>query len=138
MIEDILPRLSKVKQTSRGNWLARCPAHDDKSPSLTIHAADDGRVLCKCWAGCSFAEIAEATGLGWEPWFPPKQASDFKPPIRRPYPAADVLEAVAGEIILAAVIVSDVAQGKEPSPEERDLLLVAASRMAEAGRLALG
>lgn len=33
-------------------WVARCPAHDDRNPSLSIHDATDGRVLVHCHAGC--------------------------------------------------------------------------------------
>ena len=28
-----------------GGWMARCPAHDDRAPSLSICEADDGKVL---------------------------------------------------------------------------------------------
>jgi putative DNA primase/helicase len=33
-------------------WLARCPAHDDRTPSLSLRDADDGKVLVRCHAGC--------------------------------------------------------------------------------------
>jgi hypothetical protein len=33
-------------------WVARCPAHEDHNPSLSLKDADDGRVLVKCHAGC--------------------------------------------------------------------------------------
>jgi hypothetical protein len=36
-----------------GGWMARCPAHDDREPSLSIHEADDGKVLVRCHAGCA-------------------------------------------------------------------------------------
>lgn len=35
-----------------GDWMARCPAHDDNAPSLSIRQADDGKVLVRCHAGC--------------------------------------------------------------------------------------
>jgi hypothetical protein len=35
-----------------GGWMARCPAHDDREPSLSIRDADDGKVLVRCHAGC--------------------------------------------------------------------------------------
>ena len=34
-----------------GGWMARCPAHDDRAPSLSIRDADDGKVLVHCHAG---------------------------------------------------------------------------------------
>ncbi len=35
-----------------GGWMARCPAHDDREPSLSIRDADNGKVLVRCHAGC--------------------------------------------------------------------------------------
>jgi hypothetical protein len=137
VIGDILTRLEKVKQTGRSNWLACCPAHDDKRPSMTLHEADDGRILCHCWTGCSFEAIVNAVGLGWEPWFPPKINDDFKPPVRRPYPAADVLAAVADETILVALAACDMAHGVSLSEEDRERLWTAHSRIVQA-REAIG
>lgn len=37
---------------SGAGWMARCPAHEDGTPSLSIGDAD-GRVLVYCHAGCS-------------------------------------------------------------------------------------
>jgi hypothetical protein len=34
-------------------WMARCPTHDDREPSLSIRDADDGKVLVRCHAGCN-------------------------------------------------------------------------------------
>jgi hypothetical protein len=146
VIEDILPRLDKVKRTGKGNWLACCPAHDDKSPSLTIHEAADGRILVKCFAGCSFEEIKEAVGLGWEPWFPPKDstiemhrnAAEFAPAIRRPFPAGDVLEALAAESMIVSVAACNLGNGYELTHGDKDRLLLAMNRIDEGRRLALG
>lgn len=138
MIEDILSRLDKVKRTAKGNWLACCPAHDDRSPSLTIHQADDGRVLCRCWSGCSFPEIVAAVGLGFDPWFPEKLEGDFKGPIRRPYPAADILAAVSDDAMKVAVTVANLANGEKITPEDYMELLAAAGRIATAKEIALG
>src|SRR5476651_1498349 len=41
-------------------WTARCPAHDDKTPSLSIRDADDGKLLVYCFAGCASEEVIGA------------------------------------------------------------------------------
>lgn len=47
------------------DWMARCPAHDDRKPSLAIRDADDGKVLVRCHAGCDQARvIAALSSLG--------------------------------------------------------------------------
>ncbi|MBL4591798.1 MAG: AAA family ATPase [Phycisphaerales bacterium] len=50
------------KQSGTG-WMCRCPAHDDRNPSLSITPGDDGRALLKCHAGCSTESVIEAIGL---------------------------------------------------------------------------
>jgi hypothetical protein len=40
-----------------GGWMARCPAHDDLTPSLSICATDDGKVLVHCHAGCGQEQV---------------------------------------------------------------------------------
>jgi hypothetical protein len=51
-----------VKRTGPNNWLACCPAHEDKSPSFTLHANPDGRILANCFSGCSFPDIVRPSG----------------------------------------------------------------------------
>jgi len=49
-------------------WTARCPAHDDRNPSLSISTGKDGKVLLRCHAGCDQAQVIvalRARGL-WE------------------------------------------------------------------------
>ncbi|HLW82620.1 MAG TPA: hypothetical protein VKS20_11345 [Candidatus Acidoferrales bacterium] len=43
--------------------MTRCPAHADRSPSLSIREGSDGRVLLHCFAGCSLEAVCEATGI---------------------------------------------------------------------------
>lgn len=59
--EALLSRLPGVRRTSRG-WVARCPAHPDNNPSLSIKEGERG-VLLKCWAGCDLVAICQALGL---------------------------------------------------------------------------
>ena len=50
-------------------FMCRCPAHDDRSPSLSIKDADNGKILLHCFAGCTFEDVTCALrdmGL-WEP-----------------------------------------------------------------------
>lgn len=52
------------KQKGHG-WEARCPAHEDRKPSMTITTGDDGRALVYCHAdkGCTIEAITAAVGL---------------------------------------------------------------------------
>ena len=61
-VDDILRRLERVKRNGAG-WTARCPAHDDRSPSLSVGTGSDGRVLLRCHAGCEPEAVVGALGL---------------------------------------------------------------------------
>lgn len=57
-LEAILRRLKGVRQSGDGR-LARCPAHPDKNPSLSVRE-ENGRVLLHCFAGCAVEAICAA------------------------------------------------------------------------------
>jgi len=58
----ILAKLTDVTRTGRG-WMARCPAHDDHTPSLSVRVAEDGHVLVKCFAECTVEKVVAAVGM---------------------------------------------------------------------------
>jgi hypothetical protein len=62
--------LLQAQRTSAGRWKARCPAHADRSPSLSIRQGDDGRVLLHCFAGCALDSILAALKLSSHDLFP--------------------------------------------------------------------
>jgi len=55
----------KVKASAGGQYSAQCSAHEDHRPSLRLKAADDGKVLITCQAGCKPEAVIEALGLRW-------------------------------------------------------------------------
>lgn len=57
----VLGKLRGVKE-ARNGWMARCPCHDDSTPSLSV-TARNGKVLLHCHAGCSVERIVAALGL---------------------------------------------------------------------------
>ena len=61
-INALLGQLDNVRQRGAGKWSALCPAHPDKTPSLSISEGEKG-VLIKCWAGCYLSEICSALGI---------------------------------------------------------------------------
>jgi len=62
-LNSILRKLQSVRQQSNGSWTARCPAHDDQHPSLSIKL-DGDHILFKCFAGCTTEQICAALGIG--------------------------------------------------------------------------
>jgi DNA primase len=62
-IVNVLSRLDAVSMRGTGQWRARCPAHDDSQPSLSVRETVGGGVLLFCFAGCETADVVAALGL---------------------------------------------------------------------------
>jgi hypothetical protein len=63
-VAGILARLDGVRRRRDGGYIARCPAHEDHEPSLSIDESATGKVLLFCHAGCSYPEIVHAVYEG--------------------------------------------------------------------------
>lgn len=57
-----LDRLEGVRARGANKWSARCPAHNDTSPSLSVAEAGE-KILIHCFSGCAPLSIMEAVGL---------------------------------------------------------------------------
>jgi len=64
-----LNKLNGVRQTRHG-WMACCPAHHDRTPSLSLRIGNDGTTLIYCFAGCSIKQICDALGITPSDLFP--------------------------------------------------------------------
>lgn len=56
--EEVARRLGGRRNGS--GWSARCPAHNDRNPSLSISEGEGGRVLLHCHAGCAQEAVIDA------------------------------------------------------------------------------
>lgn len=73
--ELVLPRLSGIKKLADG-YSARCPAHDDSSPSLSVKAGRDQPVVLYCHAGCDQDKILTELGLTFADISAPREDND--------------------------------------------------------------
>ena len=86
IVEDFVSRLEKVIRTGSNKYMAVCPAHEDKSPSLAITEAQDGRILIHCFAGCGTLDVVESVGMELSDLFPPDSSVDinvYRKPVLR-------------------------------------------------------
>ena len=133
----LVERLEGVRKTGSAKWIARCPAHEDKSPSLAIRECDDGTTLIHCFAQCPPLEILHAIGLELRDLFPARLDDDVKAK-RRPFDAMDVLRCVAHEVQIVACVVSDFLNDKEIGIEDWERTQLAAERLWSAVEVASG
>jgi DNA primase len=140
-IDKVLHGLGGVKRTGPGKWIARCPAHDDRRPSLSIREAEDHKVLLKCWSGCGAAEIVNALGLSLSDLFPQDRrnlSEHSTGPTRRPWEFKDALQGIAHEATVARLILEDARNGRPLDAETLDRLALAEERISDAARIAGG
>jgi CHC2 zinc finger len=108
-LENLLSHLDKVKRTGKDSYLACCPAHADKSPSLTVREASDGRILIHCFAGCDTESVLSSIGMTFDDLFPERDIQPGKPD-RRPFEV--LIVAHAGRSILDKSAYSEADQAR--------------------------
>jgi hypothetical protein len=126
--DTLLSRLERVRKTGHGRWTCRCPAHDDRGPSLAVRELDDGRVLLHCFAGCEVQAVLDALGLAFENLFPVRIGGDFVKRERRPFSAMDVLRCLSFEALILHQYATCMAKGEALTAEAKERLLTAATR----------
>ena len=109
--QQLIDRLEYVRSTGKDKWTARCPAHEDRDPSLSISEAPDGRVLVKCFGGCGALDVITAVGLTWDVLFPPNQ--------ERYRPLHSRRKDEAHERMVIAICDADRAAGKRLSKADK-------------------
>lgn len=124
-MEILMNQLEQVKRTGKGRFIARCPSHGDKHPSLAIREKDDGVILLHCFAGCDVGSVVGALGMDLSDLYPKNEFSNRKTE-KRPFNASDLLILASWESLLASIIACDIYKGKL---NDKDRLLVAAGRL---------
>ena len=89
-ILDALRQHGHTPKKASGGWTCCCPAHEDRNPSLSIKAGEDGRVLVYCHShNCPAEAIVKAVGLGMADLMPDSASGTWKTSkaARKPLPA---------------------------------------------------
>ncbi len=126
----LLDRLEGVKQVGPNRWVAKCPAHNDRSPSLSVSLGDDGKLLIWCFAGCGAADVMAAVGLELSDLYPELLKHHSAP--GRPnhwHAAREAFQIVRQEALLTAIAAENIASGIALTDDDRDRLILAAQRI---------
>lgn len=126
-VSALLSRLDAVRGRN-GSWSAKCPAHADRSPSLSVKELGDGRILLHCFGGCGTDQVLGALGLAMTDLFP-EPLGHHMPARRGDFTALDALRGLQRESAVIAIAAADLAEGKTVDPSR---LALAAGRVTEA------
>jgi hypothetical protein len=125
--DEFLAKLAHVKRAGKG-FVAACPAHDDRSQdSLKVDVNDKGKILVKCFAGCSTTAIVAQLGLALRDLF--ERPADRPRETKRASPADDggvTLQAYADakQLPVAALKGWGIVERTSPYPPYRPCLEV--------------
>lgn len=104
--------------------MARCPGHEDRSPSLSIRELDDGALLLHCFAGCQASDVLAAVGLEFRDLYPNMpDLSDGRRMRRRPRLSGwAVVDAISFRLECVSIIVEDFRRDGKLSGDAMKLL----------------
>ena len=72
--------LAHARPHGYGRWRGRCPVHQGRSrTSLSISQGDKGRVLLKCWGGCTVEQVCAELKIGISDLFAELRVGQTKP-----------------------------------------------------------
>lgn len=132
----LLARLDGVREAGNGH-VAHCPAHADRSPSLSVTQGSNGAVLIHCFGGCDPASVLAAVGLDLADLFPGR-IRDESPEGRRIARReavqagwAAALGVLARESTLVAIAAETLRHGETLSAADVERVHVAANRIQD-------
>jgi hypothetical protein len=109
-IEKLISCLNKSKKTGENKWLACCPAHDDRNPSLAIKYVDN-KILLHCFAGCGIEEIVNAIGLEMADLMPDKPTRNSKHSAPPKFNKYELFDKVISECSILCVAIRHYKKG---------------------------
>ena len=111
-LQDVLKRLNGVRQQADGSWVACCPAHSDKEPSLHVSLQGE-KILLHCFAGCSFEAICDALHIKPHELFVGDDSTRSEPaPEGLTFEAFARAKHLEGELLRQAQVTQGSYQGK--------------------------
>jgi hypothetical protein len=137
-VEDFLSLLKGVRANGKGRWVARCPHHNDRSPSLAITKGDHVPILLHCFAGCDADQIVGAVGLELSDLMPPRDPhfrDDQRTRIATPFTPEQAIMCLSTESTFLFVAIADITRDKPLDALTKARMIEAAARINEARRI---
>jgi len=120
-----------LQRKGAGRYISRCPAHEDRSPSLAV-TDKDGAILIKCFAGCATEDVLASIGLTFADLYPERPKHHrAKSTSFNPY---DVLSCLVRESGIITIAARQLAAGNHLSAEDVKRLTLAHERIYDAAK----
>jgi putative DNA primase/helicase len=120
-LENLLARLAGVRAIGPDRWMAPCPAHQDRSPSLSVRYTD-GRLLLHCFAGCANDDVLAAIGLEFRDLYDPDPGQPRRDHTGPRRPSAADLERREHARLLLHIAAADLQAGRQFGAADREAI----------------
>lgn len=122
-LHEVIGRLSKVRRIGEGRYVACCPVHSDKSPSLSVTQKTDGIILAHCFGcGAGGVDICNALGIDPASLFPPTDNPKYEKRNRNGFSAWQLLNVLRTDLIRLLVVANDLKKLNALSSDDRDFI----------------
>lgn len=122
-LRDIVAALDAhgIKPAGEGRWMAKCPAHNDRSPSLSVTRGTGGKALVHCHAGCPVESVVSALGLEISALFDEtrEEVKERLPPDQWPITATYTYENSEGEPVFRVLRRTSEDSGRKTFRQQR-------------------
>lgn len=135
-LDRLLSMLEKVKRTGSDSYIACCPSHEDKNPSMTIREVEPDHILLHCFAGCDTQRILSSIGLSFNDIHPDRARDELRKQSQIPFNARDVLAALYSESSKVFIYAKDIQRGKVLTESESLELAKSIGRIGAACEIA--
>jgi hypothetical protein len=134
-INALLNKLDKVRPVGEGKWVALCPAHADKRPSLAIKLTGDDKILLHCWCGCDVQSIVAAIGLTLSDLMPERPDGYDRPRAKAPrFNKYELFDTVVHSSMVLSLAVRHLLDGKALSDVDLQAVVKAENLINELER----
>ena len=129
-IDEFISRLQKARKTGKNSWLACCPAHQDKNPSMSVSEGTDGRILVHCFSHeCSIEDITSAVGMEVKDLMPENLGYHRIKPLAVSINPRDALFAIRDDMTVMLIMAKMVQRGEALTDVDTLLLAKLIGRM---------
>lgn len=129
-INILLNALTDFKQKGKGKYVALCPVHNEKTPSLHIKELSDDRIIMHCFGcGANGVEICQSLNIDLDVLFPEKMPLEGYRRERRPFNASEILSSLLHEATVLSIAASQIVHGKPLNKSDSERIELARKRI---------
>ena len=132
ILAELSTKLNKFRRISEGRYIACCPVHGDKNPSLGITLKDNGKWLINCLScGANGQAVCDVLGIDVTALFPPNDNPRYEKQPRIGFSAWQLLHAIQPDLVRLLVIANMLREIEALTEEDRAFIASLVIRLSD-------